>query len=88
MELEYNDNVFFFKDAVEKFGSKKEYAKKLVKVCADEDELVHMLAEQIHAESNIIDKKFYNVKMAIQFFKVSFGFLVIALCLWIYISTY
>tara|TARA_Y100000034_G_scaffold32291_1_gene39496 strand:- start:58958 stop:59470 length:513 start_codon:yes stop_codon:yes gene_type:complete len=86
MELTYDKNVFFFKDAVYRFGGVKEYAKELVRVCATEEEIVEKLSEQIHAESVIIDKKFYNVKRATQFFILSFVFLIISLVYWIFIT--
>lgn len=79
MEIGYDKNVFFFRDAVFKFGSQKEYAKELVKVCSSEDEIVNKLSEQIHAESVIIEKKFYCVKRAIQYFILSFIFIAMGL---------
>lgn len=86
MEMHYDDNVFFFRDAVFKFGTSKEYAKKLTETCLKEEEMVSQLSEQIHAESVIIEKKFYNVKRAIQFFILSFIFVATGLAYWIYFS--
>lgn len=86
MELNYERNVFFFQDAVYKFGGVKEYAKELIKVCETEKEIVQKLSEQIHAESVIIDKKFYNVKRASQFFIISFLILILALFYGVYIA--
>lgn len=86
MELKYDKNVFFFRDAAYEFGNAKEYAKKLMEVCTTEDEIVKNLSEQIHAESVIIDKKFYNVKRAIQYFIVSFIFVVMSLSYWVFYS--
>lgn len=86
MELTYDKNVFFFKDAVNKFGSTKEYAKKLIATCAKEEEIVEKLSEQIHAESVIIEKKFFNVKRAIQYFILSFVFVAVGLLYWVYFS--
>ena len=40
MELSYDKNVFFFKDAVDKFGGVKEYSKVPMKVCATEKQIV------------------------------------------------
>lgn len=82
MELKYDTNVFFFKDAAIKFDSPKEYADELIKTCTKEDEMVRKLSEQIHAESVIINKKFYNIVKAFQFFILSFIFMVIALIYW------
>lgn len=86
MELTYDRNVFFFQDAVYKFGDAKEYSKELIDVCAKEKRIVEQLSEQIHADSVIIDKKFYNVKRASQFFIISFLILILALLYWIYIA--
>lgn len=88
MELSYDKNVFFFKDAVDKLGSVKEYSKVLMKVCATEKQIVQKLSEQIHAESVIIDKKFYNVKRASQFFIISFLVLILALLYGVYLTLY
>ena len=88
MELNYDKNVFFFKDAVDKFGDVKEYSKELMKVCATEKQIVQKLSEQIHAESVIIDRKFYNVKRASQFFIISFLVLILALLYGVYLTLY
>ncbi|MGK0414052.1 MAG: hypothetical protein ACJA1B_002271 [Polaribacter sp.] len=84
MELTYDKNVFFFKDAVCKFGSTEEYAKELIDTCSKEEKIVQQLSEQIHAESVIIEKKFFNVKKAIQYFILSFIFVAISLSYWMY----
>ena len=88
MELNYDKNAFFFKDAVDKFGDVKEYSKELMKVCATEKQIVQKLSEQIHAESVIIDKKFYNVKRASEFFIISFLVLILALLYGVYLTLY
>ena len=71
IEIKYDSNVFFYKDAAHAFGKTGEYTKSLIDVCANEDELVKQLGEQIHAESKIIDKKFKHVHNAIKFFGLS-----------------
>ena len=86
MELKYDKNVFFFRDATYDFGNAKEYSKKLIEVCSSEDEIVAKLSEQIHAESIIITKKFDNVKKAIQFFIISFVFVIVSLSYWILLT--
>ena len=58
IESKYKKNVFFFKDAVYRFGTLEEYSKKLMEICAKEEELFEQLSNQIHVESQIIDKKF------------------------------
>ena len=86
MELKYDKNVFFFRDAVYKFGSIKEYSKTLRQICATDKSIVKQLSEQIHAESVIIEKKFYDVKKAIQFFILSFIAVIISFGAWISFS--
>lgn len=86
MELKYDKNVFFFGDATKNFGSVKDYSKELIKVCANTEEIVDKLSEQIHAESVIITKKFDHVKRAIQFFIISFIFVMISLSYWIFLA--
>ncbi len=83
MELKYDKNVFFFKDAVYSFGSTKEYTKKLMEVCGDKDEIYLRLSEQIHVESKIIDQKFLCVHKSIKFFGLSIIIVLLSLGFWI-----
>ena len=83
MELKYDKNVFFFKDAVYSFGSAKKYTKKLMEVCANEDEIYLQLSEQIHVESKIIDQKFICVNKSIKFFGLSIIFILLTLGYWL-----
>lgn len=83
LQLKYKSNVFFFKDAAHEYGNVEDYAKKLKQVCNSEKEIEDHLSEQIHAESVIIDRKFINVRKAIQFFVISFVFIVCMLTVWI-----
>ena len=76
LETKYNKNVFFFRNAVDDFGNIDGYTKKLIEVIGSEDELHKQLSEQIHVESKIIDQKFKSVNKSIQFFGISFVFLV------------
>ncbi|TCK69314.1 hypothetical protein DFQ05_0835 [Winogradskyella wandonensis] len=82
MDLSYDKNVFFFRDAANKFSSTDEYTEELIKICGSEKQLYQKLAEQIHAESKIIDRKFLNVRRSIFAFALSFLFLVIMGVLW------
>lgn len=83
MELKYQKNVFFFKDAVYAFGDPKEYSKKIIEVCSSDEELYEQLAEQIHAESKIIDQKFICVQRSISFFALSFIFVILFIVYWL-----
>lgn len=85
MELKYDKNVFFFRDAVYRFGDIKKYSKKLIDVCNNKDDLFKHLSEQIHVESKIIDFKFKYVKKSIKFFAISFIFVILIIALWIII---
>ena len=74
MEMQYEDNVFFFRDAVKAFGTADEYVKRLMEICENEQELFTQLSAQIHAESKIIDEKFGSVRKSLRFFALSFIF--------------
>ena len=80
-----NKNVFFFKDAVYRFGSIEEYSKKLMDICDSKEEFFVMLSEQIYVESKIIDRKFDSVQKSIRFFALSFIFIILMLVIWIII---
>ncbi|MCA0132755.1 Pycsar system effector family protein [Winogradskyella alexanderae] len=77
MEMKYERNVFFFRDAVNEFDNVEEFCKEIIKVCGSKDELYQKLAEQIHAESKIIDDKFKSVRHSITFFALSILFVFI-----------
>lgn len=79
MEMKYDDNVFFFQDTVKAFGNTDEYTKKLMEVCATEEELFTQLSQQIHAESKIIYEKFGSVRQSLKFFALSFIFAMVSL---------
>lgn len=83
MHLHYDKNVFFFKDATQRFGNVEEYTKELMRICGSEADMYKALAEQVHAESTIIDGKFTNVKRSITFFALSFLFVIIISLYWI-----
>lgn len=83
IELKYDKNVFFYKDAVNSFGSVEEYTKQLGDVMVDQDKLSNQLSQQIHVESKIIDRKFKSVQKAIMYFGFSFGIALVAIALWI-----
>ncbi len=79
IELKYDKNVFFFRNAVYEFGSITEYSKKLIEVCGNKVELFDQLSQQIHVESKIIDQKFKSVNYSIKFFGLSFIFIILIL---------
>jgi len=81
IELKYDPNVFFFKNAVNKFGDVKEYSKKLLEVCGNEEELCTQLSQQIHVESKIIDQKFNSVNQSLKYFALSIIFVILILVL-------
>lgn len=83
IELKYDKNVFFFGDAVNAFGTAEEYTKKLMQVCASEEELFEQLGAQIHVESKIIAAKFRCVKNSMKFFGLSIAFVVMILGYWL-----
>lgn len=77
IELKYDRNVFFYKDAANSFGGVKGYTEELLKVFENKKDLFELLAGQIHAESKIIEHKFLNVHKAIVFFGISVSFVLI-----------
>jgi hypothetical protein len=79
MELKYDDNVFFYKDAIKAYGNLTKFKAKMIEVCTNEDELHNQLSEQVHVESKIVNKKFESVKKSIKFFAFSLIFLVLIL---------
>lgn len=86
MKLKYRRNVFFFRDAAKNFKGVDAYVKEITKICQTNEEIVKRLSEQIHAESVIIDKKFFNVKRAIQFFLLSFIIIVLMVIFWLFVE--
>lgn len=84
LQLKYKTNVFFFRDAAREYDSVKSYVKEITRICQSNDEVVKRLSEQIHAESVIIEQKFFNVKRAIQYFLVSFLFILGMAGIWVY----
>lgn len=83
MELHYDKNVFFFKDAADSFGSPKEFSKELIRVCTTTASIVEELSYQIHAESVIIAKKFLCVKRALWFFGIGVVLIFSILIIWL-----
>ena len=83
LELKFNKNVFFFRDAARSYGGIEQYTKELLKVYLNEEELFRQLSEQIYIESKIIDEKFKNVQKSIKFLAFSFIFVVLLLVLWL-----
>ncbi len=86
IESKLQKNVFFFKDAAFRFGSVKDYTKKLMDVCDSDEELFVMLSEQIFIESEIISRKFSSVQKSIRFFALSLVMSVIVAVVWIIIA--
>jgi len=83
LELKFDKNIFFFRDAARSYGGIDEFTKELLKVYLNEEELFKQLGEQIYIESKIIDEKFKNVQKSIKFLAFSFIFVVLLLVLWL-----
>lgn len=84
MELRFEKNVFFFKDAIHQFGSVKEYSKKFMDTVADREELFDKLGQQIYIECKIVDMKFTSVKNSMKYLGISFIFVLLIIALWLY----
>ena len=74
----YDDNVFFFGDAVSKFGDIEGYIENVNRVVKDKPTLYRQLAQQLHVESTIITTKFKNVQKGIQFFGLSIALIIVS----------
>jgi len=83
IEVKYDSNVFFFRDAIFAFGNVEEYTKRLMEICSSEDEMFIQLSHQIHIESKIIDQKFKSVHEAIKFFGFSLVFVILSVAYWV-----
>ncbi len=88
IQLKYKTNVFFFRDAAREFENVESFVKEITNICQTNEEVVKRLSEQIHAESIIIEKKFYNVKKAIQFFLLSFVFILGMMSVWTIVKVF
>lgn len=86
IEKRYESNVLFFRDAVYAFGDIEEYTKTVMRVFGTEEEFYRQLAQQIHVESKIITEKFKSVQKAINFFALSFLFVVLTSATWIILT--
>lgn len=83
LEVRFDKNVFFFKDAVNHFGDIHEYSKKLMNTVADREELFDQLGQQIYIESKIVETKFRSVKRAMKFMAYSCIVVVLIMILWL-----
>jgi len=86
MELKYDDNVFFYKDAIKAYGNLENYKKKMLEICNNEEDLHNQLSEQIHVESKIVNTKFESVKKSITYFGISLIFVVLILVYIMFLS--
>ncbi|WP_223170128.1 Pycsar system effector family protein [Maribacter aquimaris] len=71
LEGNYDDNVFYFGDVINKFGTIKEFSKKFYDVSINEKEVFEQLGEQIYINSKIAAWKFRNVQRSIRFLVIS-----------------
>ena len=71
IEMKYDSNVLFFRDAAHAFGDVDEYGDKIIEIFGKEEDFYRQLAEQIHAECKNIDQKFISVNSAIKYFAIS-----------------
>lgn len=84
MELKFDKNVFFFKDAVNHYGDVNQYSQKLKEIVSDRDRLFDQLGQQIYIESKIVETKFTSVKKAMKYMGFSFVFVVLIMILWLF----
>jgi hypothetical protein len=72
IETKFEPNMFFFHDAVTKYGGSKAYAKQLMELLDDETRLYEQLGEQIFVNSLIASKKFLDVNRSVRNLVFSF----------------
>lgn len=72
IETKFSPNMFFFHDAVTKYGQSKDYAKQLMELMDDETQLYEQLGEQIYVNSLIASKKFRDVNKSVKNLVFSF----------------
>lgn len=83
MELKYDNNVFFFSDAVRKYGDIHQFSKTYCKICNNEKLLYDQLSQQVYIGSKIIDHKFKSVQKSVKYLAYSFIYVVLLLVLWL-----
>jgi hypothetical protein len=88
LQLKYKTNVFFFRDVAREYDNVKSFVKEITRICQNNEEVVKRLSEQIHAESVIIEEKFFNVKRAIQYFLLSFIFILLMVGIWVFVEVF
>ena len=86
IEKKYDKNVLFFQDATHAFGDIEQYTDTVLRVFGSEEEFYRQLAQQIHVESKIITEKFRSVQKAINYFALSFLFVVLTSAAWLIIT--
>jgi hypothetical protein len=67
IEVNYNDNIFFFGDVISKFGTIQDFSETFYRISLNEEQLFKQMGEHIYIISKISDWKFANVKKAIRF---------------------
>jgi hypothetical protein len=66
IEGNYDNNVLFFGDVINKYGSIKEFSKTFYEISQDEEVIFQQMGEQIYINSKIAAWKFSNVAWAIR----------------------
>lgn len=79
----YDNNVFFFSDAVRKYGDIHQFSKTYCKICNNEKLLYDQLSQQVYIGSKIIDHKFKSVQKSVKYLAYSFIYVVLLLVLWL-----
>ncbi|MBX2846203.1 MAG: hypothetical protein KTR13_08305 [Saprospiraceae bacterium] len=79
LETQFDENVFFFKDIISKYGDIHSYSQKLYEVSTEEEELFRQLGHQIYINSKIASLKFENVKRSLYCLAWSFAVIMVFL---------
>lgn len=78
IEGKFDNNMFFFKDIISKYGGVKEFSKHFFEASCDENQLFQQLGEQVFIISKIANWKFKNVQRAIRLLAIGLALLLIS----------
>lgn len=67
IEGKFDDNVFFFRDVITKYGDVRAFSKTFYNLSLNQEELFYQLGQQIYINSKIANAKFKAVNRSIQF---------------------
>ena len=70
IEGNFEKNIFFFSDVIQKYGTIQEFSKTFYDISKDEDQLFDQLGQQIYVNSKIAAGKFKNINRSLKFLAI------------------